>query len=176
MRPHLFFQTSVFKLTLVVLMVAACYLTAFPQNWTQYDQGTPPQHAAGISPVGSYVSADLGTVNASNGSLNINLPFGTVGGRGFNIPLSLNYSSKVWSIAHDTTFDPNRDSKGVGGDVTVAYATYGQAESWVDIYNRLAAGWTIGGVPQLKAQFMGIWDSSCDNGLPYWGLIDEKVN
>jgi hypothetical protein len=34
------------------------------------------------------------------------LPLGTAGGRGFNIPITLNYSGKVWSTAHDTTVHP----------------------------------------------------------------------
>jgi len=49
---------------------------------SQYDHGTPPQHAAGISAIGSYTSSDLGTVNLSNGSLNFKIPLGDVGGRG----------------------------------------------------------------------------------------------
>src|SRR5262249_10168646 len=46
----------------MVLLVTFC-LIAQGQTWTQYDQGTPPQHAAGVSPLGSYLSTDLGTVS-----------------------------------------------------------------------------------------------------------------
>ncbi len=60
-------------------------------------EGTPPQLAAGVSSLGSYVSTEFGTVNLSNGGLNINIPLGTIGGRGnVALPLSLSYSSKLW--------------------------------------------------------------------------------
>src|SRR5437879_4592968 len=140
MKPNVSRQHG-FSLLIVVILFLSIGPIARGQTWTQYDQGTPPQHAAGVSPVGSYVSADLGTVNLGNGALNIALPMGTVGGRGFSIPLSLNYSSKVWSAAHDTTYDPLQEAKTGNGDVTVAYATYGEADSYTDIYNRIAVGW-----------------------------------
>jgi hypothetical protein len=87
---------------LLFLLLLVSPPLALAQEQTQYDKGTPPQHAAGISPLGSYVSADLGTVNLSNGSLNLKIPIGSVGGRGFSMPLTLNYSSKVWSATTDT--------------------------------------------------------------------------
>ena len=90
----------------MILSVTVC-LTVQGQSWTQYDQGTPPQLAVGVSPLGSYLSADLGAINLSNGSLNIKLPMGAVGGRSFGIPITLNFGSKVWSTGHDTFFNPN---------------------------------------------------------------------
>jgi hypothetical protein len=100
---------------------------AFGQTSNQYDKGTPPQHAAGVSPLGSYTSSDLGTVNLSNGALNIRLPLGSVGGRGFSLPLTLNYSSKVWSASRDS------NSADEMGYHPVAYAEYSEVLSFVDI-------------------------------------------
>src|SRR5688500_17422707 len=92
----------------------------FAQGTSQYDRGTPPQHAAGVSSFGSYTSADLGTVNLSNGSLDFAIPLGTVGGRGLSIPITLNYSSKVWSVSKETDYVDNTS--------TVAYAAYGAGD------------------------------------------------
>src|SRR5437588_2425793 len=102
-----------------VLLLSVC-TTAHAQYWTQYDQGTAPQHAAGVASLGSYESTEIGTVNLSNGALNIHLPLATVGGRGFSLPISLNYSSKVWSVAKDNTPDLFYSQ-----DVLAAYADYG---------------------------------------------------
>src|SRR6266850_3603472 len=85
----------------LLLILLASALLAIAQDRGQYDHGTPPQHAAGVSPLGSYTSSDLGTINLTNGALNIKLPLGSVGGRGFSLPLTLNYSSKVWSAGRD---------------------------------------------------------------------------
>jgi hypothetical protein len=145
MKPQRFHSAFASLFSLAALLLIGICQRIEAQTWTQYDQGTPPQHAAGISPVGSYVSADLGTVNLSNGALDLSLPMGTVGGRAFSIPISLNYSSKVWSVAHESDYDPVRHT-----DFSLAYAQYGAEESYVDIYNRLAPGWTISGVPLLK--------------------------
>ena len=106
MKSHLSDKPLRFRFLLAIILLVSFYVSADGQTWTQYDQGTPPQHAAGVSPLGSYQSTELGTVNLSNGSLNIALPMGTVGGRGFSLPLSLNFSSKVWSVAHDVAYDP----------------------------------------------------------------------
>src|SRR5689334_5302139 len=84
------------------LLVTSASSFTSGQEQSQYDKGTPPQHAAGVSPLGSYTSTELGSVNLSNGALNFNIPLATVGGRGFSIPLTLNYSSKVWSASMDT--------------------------------------------------------------------------
>src|SRR5207302_4199856 len=70
------------------ICVLGCAVMA--QDQGQYDHGTPPQHAAGVSPLGSYTSADLGAINLTNGALNIKLSLGSVGGRGFSLPLTLN--------------------------------------------------------------------------------------
>jgi hypothetical protein len=116
------------------------------QRVSQYDRGTPPQHVAGVSPVGSYISTDLGTINLANGALNIKLPLGGVGGRGFWLPINLNYSSKVWSVSGDTDLDQAYQTK------TVVGAVYGQALYDMDYFSRLAPGWTYGAAPFLKAQ------------------------
>lgn len=86
-----------------VIMLSGIH-AALGQDTSQYDRGTPPQHAAGVSPIGSYMSTDLGSINLSNGALNIALPFSLVGGRGFSLPLTLNYSSKVWSASRESNF------------------------------------------------------------------------
>ena len=128
-----------------IVLVSA---TMFAQGTSQYDRGTPPQHAAGVSSFGSYTSADLGTVNLSNGSLNLAIPLGTAGGRGFAIPITLNYSSKVWSVSKDTDY--------VDGTSTVAYASYGAGEFLSGYHNRLSPGWTIGVAPWMSARAFGI--------------------
>src|SRR5882672_8805128 len=106
MKPHLLCTDTGSQLSLAAILLFALNITVQAQSWTQYDQGTPPQHSAGVSPLGSYISTDLGTVNLSNGSLNLSLPMGSAGGRGFSLPIALNYSSKVWSLGHDTVIHP----------------------------------------------------------------------
>ena len=122
--------------------------TAFGQAASQFDRGTPPQHAAGVSAFGSYTSPDVGTVNLSNGALNISIPLGTVGGRGFSIPITLNYSSKVWSVSKDTDYIDN--------STTVAYASYGAGEFLAGFHNRLGPGWTVGIAPWISMRSFGI--------------------
>ena len=63
-----------------ILCILICFIAANGQQ-TQYDKGTPPQLAAGVSAPGSYMSTELGTVNLSNGGLNLNIPLGTVKAR-----------------------------------------------------------------------------------------------
>src|SRR5215510_3546129 len=87
--------------------------TVRPQATNQYDKGTPPQFAAGVSSFGSYTSADLGTVNLSNGALNLKIPLVNVGGRGMSLPITLNWSSKIWSASID--YDQERGC-GRGGN------------------------------------------------------------
>ena len=142
----------------MILSVTFC-LTVQGQSWTQYDQGTPPQHAVGVSPLGSYLSADLGAINLSNGSLNIKLPMGAVGGRSFGIPITLNFGSKVWSTGHDTFFNPNPPWN---REVDMVYARYAVADNKADLFNRVAPGWTIGGTPFIRKKFIGI--SNCIQG------------
>lgn len=67
-----------------ILLIITSFISTFGQAQSQYDKGTPPQLTAGVSSLGSYMSTELGTVNLSNGGLNINIPLGTVGGRGNN--------------------------------------------------------------------------------------------
>jgi RHS repeat-associated protein len=152
-----------FLITLSLILLACTTALAqedTPQKTgTQYDRGTAPQHAAGVSSLGSYISADLGTINLSNGSLNFSLPLGSVGGRGFWVPLSLNYSSKVWSAGSGTdtkpdvepTFPPKKPLSG-----SVVYAMYDAAADVIDEKYRVAPGWTIGAQPMLKAEIIGI--------------------
>ena len=148
MKPHRLSRAVISQFCFAAILFIAPFLNVQAQTWTQYDQGTPPQHAAGVSPLGSYLSTDLGTVNLSNGSLNLSLPMGTAGGRGFSIPISLNYSSKVWSVAHDTAYWPPPHDM----DVDMAYARYAADDTYEDIFNRVAPGWVISGMPLLKRQ------------------------
>lgn len=87
---------------LVLLFCASGF--AFGQDKSQYDQGTAPQHAAGVSAVGSYISTELGNINLGNGAMNMKLPLGDVGGRGFSVPLTVNYSHKLWSVQQGTGY------------------------------------------------------------------------
>jgi hypothetical protein len=145
------FETS---RTASVRLIVACFFCIFiatqaiGQTTSQYDRGTPPQHAAGVASFGSYTSADIGTVNLSNGSLNLAIPFGTVGGRGFSLPLTLNYSSKVWSASKDTDY--------VDGSSTVAYASYGAGQYLEDWHVRISPGWTVGVAPLMNMRSFGI--------------------
>src|SRR5882672_8802946 len=148
MKPHRLSTAVISQISLAAILVIATGLSVQAQTWTQYDQGTPPQHAAGVSPVGSYLSTDLGTVNLSNGSLNLSLPMGSAGGRGFTIPIALNYSSKVWSVAHESVLWPWPHDM----DVDMAYARYAAGDTEMDLFNRVAPGWVVGGMPLLKRQ------------------------
>ncbi len=144
---------SVLRILVIVLVISA---TIYAQDdRSQYDQGTPPQHAAGVSALGSYISSDLGTVNLSNGSLSFKLPLGSVGGRGFWLPLSLNYSNKVWSASMSSDID--FDAGGSGKRYPVAYAVYDDPDAGLDIYQRVAPGWTIGAVPMLRVRGVGMY-------------------
>lgn len=143
-------------LALCALLFALSPLARGQETAGQYDRGTPPQHAAGVNPFGSYASADLGTVNLSNGSLNFKIPLGQVGGRGFLLPLSLNYSSKVWSASTGTEYvnDPTpRQYK-------TSFAVYDADESAPGLYERLAPGWSLGAVPELRARGVGLSPSN----------------
>ena len=140
------------RITLLVFVSFAFLMltstSIFAQGASQYDRGTPPQHAGGVSSFGSYTSADLGTVNLSNGSLNLAIPLGTVGGRGFAIPITLNYSSKVWSVSKETDYVDNSS--------TVAYASYGAGDFLTNYHSRLSAGWTIAIAPWMSSRAFGI--------------------
>src|SRR5438046_8479585 len=72
--PHS--MRSVAKLLRVIplVLIFVCMVAAQPQS--QYDHGTPPQHVSGISDIGSYLSTELGSVNLSNGALNMKIPVG----------------------------------------------------------------------------------------------------
>jgi RHS repeat-associated protein len=158
-RDRLHLSPFYLLLNSAVLLLIVSF-PAVAQDQTQYDRGTPPQHAAGISGFGSYVSADVGTVNLSNGSLNMKLPLGEIGGRGFSIPLTLNYSSKVWSASKGEGWNVNYDN------FPVAYASYAMGEFLTDWHKRITPGWTIGAAPMLHAQGIGI-DSMVWPGCGY---------
>src|SRR2546422_4321503 len=107
MRPITPRRQIFIRFSFAFVLIFTCGLSVFAQvDVSQYDKGTPPQQAAGVSPFGSYISTDLGVVNLSNGALSIKLPLGQVGGRGFWVPISLNYSSKLWSATNGTEFVP----------------------------------------------------------------------
>ena len=118
-----------------ILCILISFITASGQQ-TQYDKGTPPQLAAGVSSVGSYMSTELGTVNLTNGGLNLNIPLGTVGGRGnVAMPLMLSYSSKVWSASMDVDLE-----KASWTEQSVAYADYDNQSSFA---GASAPGWIL---------------------------------
>lgn len=98
-------RLSVLKVCISYLLrsfVLLCLaLTAVAQQQSQYDKGTPSQHAAGASSFGSYVSADIGTINLANGSLNLSIPLANVGGRGFWIPIRVPGGGGAWSELFD---------------------------------------------------------------------------
>jgi hypothetical protein len=168
-------STSVRLACSITLFVIFCvsFQAAQAQELSQYDKGTAPQHMAGVGSFGSYASADIGTVNLSNGALNINLPIGSVGGRGFQIPITLNYSSKIWSAGKgdDTYSGIERDiyeRTGGPGAASVAYASYAASDFQLDYYNRIAPGWTIGAPPLLRKQYMGLSPNTATHcGAPY---------
>jgi YD repeat-containing protein len=152
-------RISVVPLLLTLAIITLSCLPALAQEISQYDRGTPPQFAAGVSSFGSYISADLGVVNLANGSLNFKIPLGVVGGRGFSVPLTLNYSSKVWSARKDI-----ETSCGDTGRL-VAYAMYNDSQNFLSLYNRLAPGWTVGAAPALKVQGVGVEHKVCSGGI-----------
>lgn len=139
------------RLLIVFTMLAAIRLTAAAQDQGQYDRGTPPQHSAGVSAIGSYISADIGTINLSNGSVNFRLPMGSVGGRGFWLPLTLNYTSKLWSGRRSQV---NAGGQQPDSTAPIAFASYN--DGTVDSYYAVAPGWTVGAAPFLKARGVGI--------------------
>src|SRR5690242_20149593 len=132
------------------LLVLFVYASSVVAQQNQYDKGTPPQHAAGVSPLGSYSSADLGNVNLSNGALNITIPIGSVGGRGFSLPLTLHWSSKIWSGSSDVETDRG------GAQRNVVYADFARLDDFVDLFNRIAPGWTVGVAPMLFSRIVRI--------------------
>jgi RHS repeat-associated protein len=156
-------------LSALLALVSVC-LTATAQEQSQYDRGTPPQHAAGVSAIGSYISADIGTINLSNGSLNFRLPLGNVGGRGFWLPLTLNYSSKVWSGHRGQVFVPD---PAPGHMEPTAFAFYNDGTE--DIYNSVAPGWTVGAAPFLKARGVGITPHQNINGCTDFTWVVVKL-
>ena len=121
--------------------------------------------------IGSYISADIGAINLSNGSLNFSLPLGSVGGRGFWLPLSLNYSSKIWSASRGQIFDPDPFP---GHMDPVVWAQYSSAPQ--DITYFVAAGWSIGAAPYLKARGQAmIPHSNPQNGCTDYQLALVKL-
>ncbi len=133
----------------LILMLLICSRVIMSQQG-QYDRGTPPQHAAGVSPLGSYTSADLGTVNLNNGALNLKFPIGSVGGRGFELPLTLNWSSKIWSGTTDVETDRDGSTK------SVVYADFGRGDDFVEFSSRTGPGWTVGVAPMMVVRIVRI--------------------
>jgi YD repeat-containing protein len=132
----------------VLLIVVGCALDSYAQQ-SQYDRGTPPQFAAGVSSLGSYMSTEFGTVNLSNGSLNFNIPLGKIGGRGtVELPLVLSYSSKVWSASMDV--DTERES---GTEQSVAFADYDNQSSFA---GAAAPGWSLRAGIYISSTFIRI--------------------
>src|SRR5258708_8648367 len=150
--PHSKWNASNLLWSVPLIFTLSCVAVA--QEQSQYDHGTPLQDAAGISASGSYTSSDLGTVNLSNGSLNFKIPLGDVGGRRFSLPLTLNYSSKVWSASRSTAFNP--DAPNGGQNYPVVFARYDDDAAAMDIFQRVAPGWSFGGVPVLRVRGIGI--------------------
>src|SRR6185369_9541477 len=131
-----------------IIFVLTSFIAVHGQQ-TQYDKGTPPQLAAGVSSAGSYMSTELGTVNLSNGGLNLNIPLGTVGGRGnVALPLMLSYSSKVWSASMDV--DTERES------LTEQSVTYADYENQNSFGGATAPGWTLRTGMSLSTNFVRI--------------------
>lgn len=125
------------------------------QILTDYDRGTPPQLTAGVSPFGSYISTELGNINLANGGVNFSIPLGMVGGRGLWIPLTLNYSSKVWSGGReDHSFCDDNGSCTQWTDFGARYG--GQRLAMGRPFTMISPGWTLGSVPVLHLITFGM--------------------
>jgi RHS repeat-associated protein len=162
------------RFMLLLIVVISFVGSAMAQDSSQYDKGTPPQFVAGVSQVGSYMSTDLGTVNLGNGSLNFKLPMGQIGGRGFNVSLTLNYSSKLWSVDRGTAYPS--DGPIPRPPQAVAWAVYDDPMKLYDYYSNVAPGWTIGAVPTLKGQGSGIYSSqNPQNGCTNFAYVVTKL-
>lgn len=154
---------------LLIALVFACLMTisGFGQaNPNQYDKGTQPPLKSGVSEFGSYHSADIGTVNLSNGSLSIALPLGSVGGRGFSTPLMLNYSSKLWSAEQGSVIDEPIAPPWQPQTYKTVFAVYDSPSAVTDYYQSIAPGWTLGVTPTLRATVTGVWPYNCQPGVP----------
>jgi RHS repeat-associated protein len=156
MRPTTQRRKIFIRFSFAFVLTFTCGLSVFAQEQgdvSQYDKGTPPQQASGVSPLGSYISTDIGVVNLGNGALSIKLPLGQVGGRGFWVPISLNYSSKLWSATKSDEFVPEPPP---GHRERLVFAVYDDPNNPFDFLGRVMPGWTIGGAPALKVQGVGI--------------------
>jgi YD repeat-containing protein len=147
MRPTRNHLSGWIRTTLAVSLIGFASVLAGAQTTTQFDQGTPPEHLAGVSQIGSYITTELGTVNLSNGALNLKIPLGQVGGRGLWLPLTLNYSSKIWSAEMITD--------GQGKHATAQYDNI-TGMPW-EPYNYLYSGWSVGAAPFLFSRGVGIF-------------------
>lgn len=154
-----------------IFMILVSVISVPGQAQSQYDKGTPPQLAAGVASPGSYISTELGTVNLSNGGLNINIPLGTVGGRGgVAVPLSLSYSSKIWSASTDVDIE-----QASWTEQSVAYADYDNQSSFA---GAAAPGWTLRTGMFLTATFVRIKriTSGPNAGCHTYGLTKLTLN
>ena len=166
-----YFRIFATQLSFISAVVLSASLTALGQgDKSQYDKGTPPQHVAGVSDIGSYMSVDLGTINLSNGSLNFKIPLGQIGGRGFWIPLTLNYSSKIWSARLGQDFIPNLKLTR-----PFAAAAYNDPDQFYPLYSNIAPGWGVGAVPVLKAVGIGQAPVNNPNGCNEFAFILNKL-
>ncbi|HEY3103129.1 MAG TPA: RHS repeat-associated core domain-containing protein [Pyrinomonadaceae bacterium] len=154
LKRHLFIAVMLPGLLLV------CQPIFRGQAQSQYDKGTPPQFVAGVSSFGSYASADMGAVNLSNGALNLKIPLVNVGGRGLSLPITLNWSSKIWSASIDYDEEPGCGRGGCDDPnpsmVPLAYADYANADNYVGLEWRAEAGWTVGGMPFMLQRVVRI--------------------
>src|SRR5262249_27758360 len=137
----------------IILLGCRTAIADDPFKSSQFDHGVPPEHVAGVSQIGSYISDELGSVNLSNGSLNFKIPMGHVGGRGFWLPITLNYNNKIWT-ASTATKVINEPTPGI--PIPVVFADYDDPARAADIYHRIVAGWTIGATPTMAARGVGI--------------------
>lgn len=160
-------MVSAQRLFIVVIFVFLGTISGFGQaNPNQYDKGTQPPLKSGVSEFGSYHSADIGTVNLSNGALSIGLPLGSVGGRGFSTPLMLNYSSKLWSGEQSTVIDEPLAPPRTPQVYKTVSAVYDNPSAVTDYYQMVAPGWTLGINPTLKATITGVQSYACSPGVP----------
>lgn len=162
-------------LVMSLVLLCLCSLSVLAQQeFSQYDRGTPPPHTAGVSQLGSYLSTDLGAINLSNGALNFKIPLGNVGGRGFWLPLTLNYTSKVWSTATGNEYIvmacPGCQESGVYDPIPLM-AFYDNAY----VFGWLAPGWSVGAAPGLLARGIGLLNMSNGSSNIGYGYIVTKL-
>jgi RHS repeat-associated protein len=146
MKSNMSHPTYILYSFLTITIIVSICLSVKAQSAGQYDRGTPPQNAAGVPSLDSYTSAEIGTVNLSNGGLTFSLPLGSVGGGDLGFPLTLDYNSKIWSTMRSTEVDPQ------GRDRSMLFVVSGVDSRTMNSFNRITDGWTFGGIPMLVAR------------------------